>query len=116
MEELHGALCGYFLKLIAGEIPELTEATVTKTDPDTGEVSTYKSWVETGYKLRPSAGEVAVMAKFLKDNAIVGAAVEGSDLSALQKKLAEKHARRGKPPTTRDVQDAMREIGGELLN
>ena len=116
MEALHGALCGYFLKLIGGEIPEMVEATVTKTDPETNEVTSYKSWVETGLKLRPTAGEVAVMAKFLKDNAIVGAAVEGSDLSALQKKLAEKQARRGALPTSRDVADAMREIGNGLVN
>lgn len=115
MEALHGALCSYFLRLIGGEIPELTEATVTKTDADTGEVLTYKSWTETGYMLRPSAGEVAVMAKFLKDNAITGVAVQGSELSALEQKLAEKHARRGKLPTARDVKDAMREIGDGLI-
>jgi hypothetical protein len=42
MELLHGALCGYFLKLIDGEIPELVEATIIKTDTETGEQTTYK--------------------------------------------------------------------------
>lgn len=115
MDNLHGALCGYFLKLIGGEIPELTEATVSKTDPETGEVSTYKAWVHTGHMLRPSAGEVAVMAKFLKDNAIVGVAAEGSELSDLQTKLAERHSRRKGLPTKRDVADAMRELGTDLI-
>lgn len=115
MEGLHGALCGYFLKLIGGEIPELVEATVTKTDPETGEVTTYKSWTKTGYMIRPSAGEVAVMAKFLKDNAITGAAVKGSELSELEKKLSEMHSRRKRPPTERDVKDAMRELGNDML-
>ena len=100
MEALHGALCGYFLKLIAGiERKALNEH---------GELVV----VETLY---PSSGELAVMAKFLKDNAITGAIAGNGELSELEKKLAEKHQRRGKLPTQRDVQDAMRELGNELL-
>jgi hypothetical protein len=115
MEDLHGALCGYFLKLIDGKIPELVERTVTKRAED-GTESTEKTWVETGFMVRPSAGELAVMAKFLKDNAITGVAAEGSELSELEKKLAARHARRGKLPTEADAKQALREMGSDLLN
>ena len=115
LETLHGALCSYFLKLIDGQIPALVEATVSKLDAETGETTTYKSWVETGHMLRPTAGEVAVMAKFLKDNAITGPAIEGGALSELDKKLAQRQARRGAIPNARDVKDAIKELGSDLL-
>lgn len=111
MEVLHGALCGYFLALLGGKIPE-TELMDTY---DADGKAAGKRIVETGRVVRPSAGEVAVMAKFLKDNAIVGVAVEGSELSELQKKLAQNHARRGKLPTPADVQQAMKDMGTDLL-
>lgn len=111
MEELHGALCGYFLNLINGRIPELVK--VIEKDADTGE--SIAVWKNTGLMVRPGAGDLAVMAKFLKDNAITGALVDGSGLSELSTKLAERHARRGKLPTAADVKDAMRELGGDLL-
>lgn len=115
MEELHGALCGYFLKLIGGQIPELVEATVSRVDAETGETTTYKSWQETGFMVRPTAGEVAVMAKFLKDNAITGPISDGNELSDLQQKLNERHQRRGALPTARDVREAMKELGNNLV-
>ena len=114
MEGLHGALCGYFTKLLAGQIPELVERTTTTRDED-GAEHTQKSWVETGFMVRPSAGELAVVAKFLKDNAIVGVAVVGSELSELEQQLAQRHSRRGKLPSERDVKEAMREIGSSLV-
>lgn len=112
MEQLHGALCGYFLKLLGGQIPE-TELVDDK-DPESGAV-TGKRIVETGRVVRPSAGEVAVMAKFLKDNAITGAIADGSGLSELEQKLADRHARRGKLPTPADVKQAMKDLGDNLL-
>lgn len=111
MEALHGALCDYFLKLINGEIPELVKT--IKKDEETGEAIAV--WTNTGLMVRPGAGDLAVMAKFLKDNAITGAMVDGSGLSDLSKALAERHARRGKLPTTSDVAAAMKELGGDLL-
>lgn len=115
MENLHGALCGYFLRLIDGQIPGLVERTTTEKDGD-GNEFTQKTWVETGFMVRPSAGELAVMAKFLKDNAITGVVAEGSELSELEQKLAERHARRGKLPTAADAQQALKEMGRDLLN
>lgn len=111
MESLHGALCGYFLRLINGEIPELVK--VTKRDEETGENTT--EWEATGLMVRPGAGDLAVMAKFLKDNAITGAIADGGGLSELEKKLAERHKRRGKLPTEADVKAALKEVGGNLL-
>jgi hypothetical protein len=100
MDALHGALCGYFLKLIAGiERKGLNEY---------GELVV----LETMY---PSSGELAVMAKFLKDNAITGAIVGDSALTELQEKLADKHRRRGKLPTTKDVEQALSELGRDML-
>lgn len=115
MESLHGALCGYFLRLLGGEIPELVKVDKTTTDPETGTVTNTSEWVETGLMVRPSAGEVAVMAKFLKDNAITGVVAAGSELSDLEKKLADRHARRGKLPGAADVKQALKEMGSELL-
>jgi len=115
MEELHGALCSYFLKLIGGQIPELVERTTTIRDEETGAEHSQKAWVETGFAVRPSAGDLAVMAKFLKDNAITGVVADGTELSDLEKKLAERHARRGKLPTAGDVKQALKEMGSDLL-
>lgn len=115
MEELHGALCGYFLKLIAGQIPEMVKEDRTLTDPETGEITKTVEWVATGLAVRPGAGDLAVMAKFLKDNAITGAVVEGSELSDLEKALADKHIRRGKLPTAKDAEQVMRELGRDLV-
>jgi len=114
MEVLHGALCRYFNKLLAGEVPELVERTSVTKD-ESGAEHTQKTWVESGFMLRPTAGEVAVMAKFLKDNAITGVAEEGSGLSELEKQLNERHQRRGKLPTKDDVARAMKEIGSDLI-
>ncbi len=114
MDALHGALCGYFLRLIRGEIPELVKETTSEQDEDGVTVSSSK-WVETGLMVRPGAGDLAVMAKFLKDNAITGAIAEGGDLSELEKQLAARHARRGKLPTAADVKAALKDMGGDLL-
>lgn len=111
MSELHGALCGYFLKLIGGQIPELEKR--PRKDEDTGE--TVIEWVETGLMVRPGAGDLAVMTKFLKDNAITGVAVDGSQLSELEKQLAERHKRSGRLPTEADARLALREVGGDML-
>jgi hypothetical protein len=115
MEELHGALCDYFLKLIGGQIPELVKETSIERDQETGAELVSSKWVETGLFVRPGAGDLAVMAKFLKDNAITGPATEGSTLSELEKQLAARHKRTGKVPTTADVVAAMRDMGSELV-
>lgn len=115
MEELHGALCGYFLKLIGGKIPELVKQTVIKKDDKTGDEIVTSEWVETGLFVRPGAGDLAVMAKFLKDNAITGVAEEGSELSELEKQLATRHKRSGRLPTKADVEQAMRDVGSDLI-
>jgi hypothetical protein len=115
MEELHGALCDYFLKLIGGKIPELVKETVTEQDEKTGIERVTSKWVETGLMVRPGAGDLAVMAKFLKDNAITGPATDGSTLSELDKQLAARHKRTGKLPTKADVAAAMRDVGSDLI-
>lgn len=115
MEELHGALCSYFRNLLAGNIAEMVKRDVRSTDPETGAVTETSEWVETGLAVRPSAGELAVIAKFLKDNAITGVAAEGSELSELDKALQRKHATRGRLPTEKDVAEAMKELGSDML-
>jgi len=112
MDELHGALCSYFLKLIGGQIPDMQEVVVT--DSETGGVT--KTWKASGLMVRPGAGDLAVMAKFLKDNAITGAAAEGNELSELEKQLAARHKRSGRLPTAEDAKQALAEVGSKLLN
>lgn len=114
MELLHSAMCSYFLKLIGGEIPEVVEVTRTTRDDETGETATAKTWEETGFMVRPSAGEVAVMTKFLKDNAITGAVAGDGALADLEKQLQQRHQRRG-PINERELKLALKEMGGDLL-
>jgi hypothetical protein len=99
MDLLHGALCGYFLKLIDG-------IEQTKVDAD-GVVVNFTAY--------PSSGELAVMAKFLKDNAITGSVGGDGDQEKLEAALAQRHQRRGKLPTLNDAKQALREMGSDLL-
>lgn len=62
-------------------------------------------------KRRASAGELAVAAKFLKDNSIFSAPEQDDATAALRDKLKN----RGRAPSQRDMADAMKSIGKDLL-
>lgn len=60
--------------------------------------------------IKPSAGVLAVAAKFLKDNSIFADPDQSGAMSEFEQKLN----RRGKP-SKQDLKDAMNEVGGQLL-
>lgn len=70
-------------------------------------ITTSEEGVET--KVLPSAAEVAVAIKFLKDNAVFMAPEQSTAVSELEELV------RKRRPSRADLQDAMKTIGKEML-
>lgn len=81
----------------------MTEREVTKTDAEGN---------ETTEVVGPSAAELAVAVKFLKDNSIFATPEQSDPVSGLKEKLS----RRTGAITDADRKDALASIGRDLLN
>lgn len=104
METLHAQLAAVLTEVLTPK----EKVIPAKTDEDGEEVSAER--IETVF---PSAAEMAVAAKFLKDNSIFSSPDQDEGMSEMRKKLHERE--RARKPTAQDKNDALATLGRDLL-